>query len=235
MSYTTKFVIAMLAMLLALFAALFALSPDASADECVPSEAWTETVLVTPGRTETVVVTPGGWQRWSWTGGPYESDEAPPFPSEDWQANVAGDPHGVGVPGAYYRSHGSSGKGDWFYLEAIAPVTREVVVDPVYRTVEHPEVTCDPTAPDPRTYIEDHFATPSCEVPEVLSGSVTYRVTPVWDEESGAWVDGVPEVVSDDLVLVRLTSEQAEACEPPTTTTVLTFDGVNEIPAGELG
>src|SRR5690606_38091151 len=55
-------------------------------------------------------------------------------PSPNWQPNVAGDPHGIGVPGAYFRSHGNSGNGDWFYLELIPGETT---------TIEHPAVTCD--------------------------------------------------------------------------------------------
>lgn len=63
------------------------------------------------------------WQRYSWTGGPWDDSQGePPFPDERWQPNVKGDPHGVGIEGAYFRSHGSSGKGDWFYLEAVTKV-----------------------------------------------------------------------------------------------------------------
>lgn len=74
-------------------------TPTALASDCTPTE--------------------DGWQRYSWTGGPHESDDPPAFPSEDWQANVAGDPHGIGVEGAYFVSHGNSGNGDWFYLELV--------------------------------------------------------------------------------------------------------------------
>lgn len=59
------------------------------------------------------------WQRYSWRGGPHPSDDAPAWPGPGWQDNTASDPHGVGVEGAYYVSHGGSGKGDWFYLEAV--------------------------------------------------------------------------------------------------------------------
>ncbi|NYE19254.1 LPXTG cell wall anchor domain-containing protein [Microbacterium immunditiarum] len=59
------------------------------------------------------------WQRYSWTGEPQTEDQAPVWPDPGWQPNVEGDPHGVGVEGAYYRSHGDSGNGDWFYLEAV--------------------------------------------------------------------------------------------------------------------
>jgi len=59
------------------------------------------------------------WQRYSWTGAPLTADEEPAWPGADWQANTEGDPHGVGVEGAYYRSNGNSGNCDWFYLEAV--------------------------------------------------------------------------------------------------------------------
>jgi hypothetical protein len=101
----------------------------------VIQEAWTETVVDKEAWDEEVF---DHWQRYSWTGGPHTSDEAPAFPSADWQPNVQGDPHGVGVEGAYFRSHGNEGNGDWFYLEA---VTRTVHHEAETHTVEHPAVT----------------------------------------------------------------------------------------------
>lgn len=76
--------------------------------------------------TITVVVTEAHWQRYSWTGGPHLSDDPPAFPSADWQPNTQSDPHNVGVPGAYFRSNGNSGNGDWFYLEWVDEVTDEI-------------------------------------------------------------------------------------------------------------
>lgn len=86
----------------------------------------TEEEVLDPGHTEEVF---DYWQRYSWTGGPHTEDSPPAFPSPDWQPNVQGDPHGVGVEGAYFRSSGNSGRGDWFYLEAVT------------KTVTHPPVT----------------------------------------------------------------------------------------------
>lgn len=144
----------------------------AAGDSCVPADAWTETIehpAVTHEETVVVVDTPAydeevfdHWQRYSWTGGPHEPDSPPPFPSDDWQPNVQGDPHGVGVEGAYFRSNGNSGKGDWFYLEAVTTtvhheaVTHEetvtVVDEPAWtETIEHEAVVCDPEDPkDPK-------------------------------------------------------------------------------------
>src|SRR5690606_13907994 len=65
----------------------------ATPPDCVPSNAWTEEIIVSEAH----------WQRYSWTGGPYAADTPPAFPGSDWQANVAGDPHNIGVEGAYYR------------------------------------------------------------------------------------------------------------------------------------
>lgn len=83
-------------------------------------------------------VVPDGWQRYSWTGGPHTEDDAPGFPSDDWQPNVKGDPHNVGVAGAYYRSNGNSGNGDWFYLEAL---TKTVHHEAETHIVHHEAVT----------------------------------------------------------------------------------------------
>lgn len=125
---------------------------ESSSSTCVPTPAIPEV----PGTPEVPAVTHeeqvfDHWQRYSWTGGPWESDVAPPFPSENWQPNVQGDPHGIGVEGAYFVSHGNSGNGDWFYLEAVE--TTIVVVDveaipAVPGTPAVPEVVCpEPTTP----------------------------------------------------------------------------------------
>lgn len=159
---------------------------QANAEECVPSEAYTETVVLVPGVPawdETVVVSESydetvfdHWQRYSWTGGPHAEDTAPGFPSADWQPNVQGDPHGVGVEGAYFRSNGNSGRGDWFYLEAVTivvhhPEVTEVIhheaVPEVTDTVEHEAVTCDdPTEPvDPDRPNPSHGPLPDIDKP----------------------------------------------------------------------
>ena len=109
------------------------------------------------------------WQRYSWNG-PWASDnEPPPWPHENWQPNTQSDAHGVGVEGAYYRSHGASGNGDWFYLEWVDAVYEQVTVyrfyleTPAVTHVEyrfafdHPTVECpddpdNPTDPDDPTY-----------------------------------------------------------------------------------
>ena len=156
------------------------LAPSYAAEPCVPSEAWSETITVKeawaetiehPAVTETVehpAITEeqevfDHWQRYSWSG-LWESDEAPPFPDARWRANVKGDPHGRGEAGAYFESHGNSGKGEWFYLESVTRVetvvveeawTETVVVEPAWTetiehpaettVVEHPAVECPPT------------------------------------------------------------------------------------------
>jgi len=56
------------------------------------------------------------WQRYS-ANGSWKNDYAPDFPSDYWQPNVKGDPHGIGHAGAYDVSNEHSGNVDWFYLE----------------------------------------------------------------------------------------------------------------------
>ncbi len=113
----------------------------AVADECVPFAGQDE---ILPTYEEQIVV-PAGWQRYSWTGGPWESDLAPAFPGapKDWTANVAGDPHEIGVEGAYYQSNGNSGNGDWFYLEATDPETEMIMTNPGQPYME--PVVCEET------------------------------------------------------------------------------------------
>ncbi len=99
----------------------------------VDEEAWTETV------------SESHWQRYSWTGGPHVEDSPPSFPSDDWQSNVQGDPHRIGAAGAYYVSHGNSGRGDWFYLEWVEgeTVDHEAVTHEEFRfAFDHPAVDC---------------------------------------------------------------------------------------------
>lgn len=74
--------------------------------------------------TSSEVVTPAHWQRYSWKGGPVES--APAFPSADWQANTASDPHGIGHEGAYQQDAPGNGNADWFYLQWVPAEMRDV-------------------------------------------------------------------------------------------------------------
>ena len=183
---------------------------------CIPSEAWTETIVVSPeipavpgipavpeipevSHMETVVIQEAWtetvvdreawdeevfdhWQHYSWTGGPHLSDEAPGFPGDNWQANVQGDPHGVGVAGAYYVSHGGSGNGDWFYLDA---VTRTVHHDAETHTVEHPAVTAEVKV------IDQPYVPGVPEVPGVPAVPAVTEEVKVIDQE---YVPGVPAV-----------------------------------------
>ena len=120
--------------------------------QVVDKEAWTE------------VVEEAHWQRYSWTGGPHDENTAPAFPSADWQPNVKGDPHGVGVEGAYWRSHGNKGKGDWFYLEMVPAVTIDHPT--TYKTIEVP---CEeePPTEEPPTVTPPKVDPPKVDEPEV--------------------------------------------------------------------
>lgn len=133
-----------------------------SEEPCEPQDAWTETtgwVLESPGagwyqvdektvvdeKAWTETVSESHWQRYSWTGGPHLEDSPPSFPSDDWQSNVQGDPHRIGAAGAYYVSHGNSGRGDWFYLEWVEGETidHEAVTHEEFRfAFDHPAVDC---------------------------------------------------------------------------------------------
>lgn len=133
-----------------------------SEEPCEPQDARTETtgwVLESPGagwyqvdektvvdeKAWTETVSESHWQRYSWTGGPHLEDSPPSFPSDDWQSNVQGDPHGIGAAGAYYVSHGNSGRGDWFYLEWVEGETidHEAVTHEEFRfAFDHPAVDC---------------------------------------------------------------------------------------------
>lgn len=162
--------------------------------ECIPQEAWTETIEHEEVSHEEAIF--DHWQRYSWTGGPWESTEAPPFPDERWQANVEGDPHGVGVEGAYFRSHGNSGKGDWFYLEAVEKTITVIDHEAWTETIEHDAVTCDEEEPvidecvDPETgedlcvHEEPETEEPETEEPEGPEGPETPTVNePLEDDQ----------------------------------------------------
>lgn len=202
-------------------------------EQCVPSEAWDEEVLVTEAYDETVVVTEAWdetivveaahWQHYSYNGRWDSNTQAPPFPSHKWQANTKSDPHGVGVEGAYFRSNGNHGKGDWFYLDWIEETTRVVhhdavtkVVhhDAVYETVHHDAVTCPGETPtkDPLIVVEDYMTPPSCEVPTVLVGSVTTTTTYTWNDETESFDES--SSVEDTRVETSLTDEELAACQP---------------------
>lgn len=119
-------------------------------EDCVPTAAWTETIVDAEAYDETV---PNGVQHYSLKGNSgIEKDEVPVFPADYWQANAQLEPHeqGNGEPATWvdeslhYTSHGSEGKRDWFYLEHLTTVVHH---DAVTHDVEHPAVTCedDPT------------------------------------------------------------------------------------------
>lgn len=143
---------------------------------CVATEgvaAYDETVVDTAAYDEVVVDSAAHWQRYSWTGGPIADDVIPSFPDDAWQPNVAGDPQKIGVPGAYFVSHGGSGKGDWFYLEAVPEVTHTVHHDAVTHVVHHDAV--DPVGcPTPTPTPTPTVATPVAPQTLAETGSVPW-------------------------------------------------------------
>lgn len=164
---------------------------------CVSSEAWTEPsgwVLESPGEgwrlvATRVVVDQGAydevvedayWQRYSWTGGPQAPGNDPATvvpPDPRWQANVKGDPHGVGVEGPYWRSNGTSGNSDWFYLDWVDEVVKHhdaVTHEESRYAYDHLAVVCEPTTPPTET--------PNTQPPDVLPATGT--ATPETEEPS---------------------------------------------------
>ena len=116
--------------------------------------AYDEAVVDKSAWTETVVDEEAQWLRYSWTGGPHDGDDSPAFPSDAWQPNVKGDPHGTGVEGPYFRSRGGARKGDWFYLELVEAVTHTVEHPAETHVVHHPAVAAQGVplrAPGPQT------------------------------------------------------------------------------------
>ena len=129
----------------------------------------------------------GHWQHYSWRGGPLEGAPTVVPPHPDWQRNVAGDPHGVGVEGPYDRSNEHSGKADWFYLEWVE-ATYEQVTEHLYErdvapltheeylfAFDHPEVECpdDPTDPTDPTSPTDPTDPVAPTDPTVLGDEAT--------------------------------------------------------------
>lgn len=115
---------------------------EAYDETVVDQEAYDETVVDEEAYDETVVDKAAHWQRYSWNGKwLWGKHKTPPFPDEHWQANVEGDPHGIGQAGAYWRDSGHHGKGDWFYLEWVEAVTHVVHHEAVTHVVHHDAVT----------------------------------------------------------------------------------------------
>lgn len=153
-----------------------------TAPSCVPSEAWTETIVVTEAWTETIHhdAVPAVTDRvnHTWTGGPVEGP--PPVPSEYWQPNNGehnGQPHQQpdGVP---YQV--GEGNGDWF-LWLIVVVTpgqdaydEEVEHPAVTREVEHDAVECDDETEPP---FEDEGDQPPLRDARCVGNNWTVTIT----------------------------------------------------------
>lgn len=172
-----KYLVALIALIAMLGASITWSAQASPGDKCyetvVVTDAWVETVnhpAETRTETVTVVVTPAKteqvfdhWQRYSWTGGNQAENEPPTEvpPSDNWQANVQGDPHGIGTAGLYWQPHGQAERtGAWFYLEAVTKTvttpavtrdeTRTVVVKEAWtETINHPAVTEEKEVPCP--------------------------------------------------------------------------------------
>lgn len=181
---------------------LTATAAAATDNECVPTAgvaaydetvtdavAYDETVVDVVAYDETVVDEAAHWQRYSYNGD-WDQDAAPPFPDENWQANVKGDPHNVGVAGAYDRSNEHSGHVDWFYLEWVAEVNHIVHHDAVTHLVHHEAVT----------HIVHHDAIPPVvcdEEPNVVTPLIPTLVDQCGPADADSYVLTVPESTSE--------------------------------------
>ena len=102
-------------------------------------------VVDVPEHEVEVIVTAAHWQRYS-ANGSWKEAFAPDFPSDYWQPNVQGDPHGIGQEGPYDVSNEHSGNVDWFYLEwvpadidiEIVPATYKDEIENTMATVPEP-------------------------------------------------------------------------------------------------
>jgi hypothetical protein len=198
---------------------------SATGTECVPKDAYTETITPatdgSPAVYRTVVVSEAGWQRHNYTK-TWESNEAPVFPGDNWVPNVAGDPQKIGVAGAYSVSNANSGNVDWFYLEAIPAVTDQVLVTPAVLpteavTLEHPAVTCLLVQPDP-IVTHSPVSTRDCEAKMVTTVD-TISTTPFVLNESGTeYIEGTPVITTPTSTRDMNSAEAAECpvvVDPP--------------------
>jgi len=141
---------------------------------CVPADARTEQVLVTPASdttvvdkeawTETIPATQGSWTDLVWYvhTGEWNLQGPPAVDDGHWQVTAA-EPNGVHefalhTPNVPYSVDNANGRSDWFLWTATFvpgipehtvdhPAETHVVhVDAVYQTVDHPAVVC-PTSP----------------------------------------------------------------------------------------
>lgn len=142
-----------------------------SGPPCVPSDAYTETVIITPevpardetviitpARTETIPGTPGRW----WNFSPNDQQGVftgpPNFPSDNrgtWQGpHTEGGPS-QGLTGTFRQGEGNA---SWFHREpgteerviehpAVTDVIHHPAVPAVTDTIRHPAVVCPPDDP----------------------------------------------------------------------------------------
>lgn len=192
--------------------ALMAAPTPAGAEDCVPTEAYTETtgwVTESPGEgwyqvdERQVLVTPGTdpvygpGQRYSWNPqGPYDESATPPaWPSPSqgkWQPNTSAyEPGHVGEPVGEVFQQGGGNSGDnasWFYWEKVlvTPGT-----DPVYRTeykfaFDHPAVTCAVEA-----FADVEWIEPSCGTKADFVTKSGDPVDVTWSDPSATPAPGV--------------------------------------------
>lgn len=139
----------------------------AVSEECVPQDAYDETIIVTPevpkvdaipAIPEVLEVSHFEYQRYSWTGGPLEIAPTELPPSANWQANTTnyeGAGHGTDpVNIAFQMDDPYKGNGDWFfwtktkvidqaYIPGVPEVPEVPAIPAVTKVVHHDAVTCE--------------------------------------------------------------------------------------------
>lgn len=191
-----------------------------SAAECVPQDAYTETVVVTPAVaevpevpaipavTQTIPATPDLWWNWSpnKNQGPFEGPPAFPVDSRGtWQG-----PHESGGPSqdTYGTFQQGNGNGSWFHREkgseeqviVISPEVPAVpgtpAVPEVTETIDHPAVVCGAPVQTPTPEV----AVPAEEEDPVVSThtqSSPHKTVKTHTHESGRVTEEVTNYPTD--------------------------------------
>lgn len=153
-------------------------SVAAASEECVPKDAWTETIehpavgnpTITIENPDYVPATEGHWvtdakiTKWVWVGGPVEvAPQSPVVDPTGWNnVGPTNDRKGRDNPDVVIQASGGPGNADWFFYQttqtwvpgtdAVGDPTIEVVnpdyVAPWTETIQHEAVTCEPTIPE---------------------------------------------------------------------------------------
>ena len=178
-----------------------ALATDAA---CVPTHAYTETVIEHPAVMAVAAIPEvtelsriEAQQRYKWTGGPTDTAPVEVPPTSNWQVNTsnyAGAGHGDEKVGtAFYKNE--NGRGDWFFWtgtkvidRAYVPGTSAVVaVAAITHVVPHAAVVCEPPVVIPP--VETPPATTAEPLSCLPSSALSYTYNPTLNTGTATVVD----------------------------------------------